>query len=294
MGDSSSAAVSPLPCFASVIIPAKNAEQTLGEQLEALVAQVAEFPWEILVVDNGSTDRTPQIVETYRASFPALRLIRCERPGANAARNEGVMNASAERLLFCDADDCVAPGWVAALAAGLESYELVGGHIDNDSFDRGYMPGHPDYLPVIGRFLPRAIAANLGVRRSAWAEVGGFSETYQYGSTDTEFCWRVQLAGFRLGYVPEASVAYRARMSLKGAARKAYLTGKARPLLYRDFRRFGMPRSSVAAALVNWVRLIALLPGAIVSPRLRWNFVRSAAAAAGRVVGSFQHRVVYL
>lgn len=279
---------------ASVIMPARNAADTLPDQLDALALQDADFVWELLVVDNGSTDATPEIARGYADRIPEVRLLTCERRGANAARNTGAEAARSDRLLFCDADDVVDPGWVRAMTAALTTYDAVGGRLDNDTFPSGFMPRYPEGVPVSAGFLPRAITANFGVRRAVWSEIGGFSEDYQYGSTDTEFCWRLQLAGHGLHYAPDAVVAYRHRNTLRSAARKAYLTGKAQVRLYRDFRDAGMKRSSLPRTVYRWARLVVTAPGALFSEQFRWDWVRAVAGASGRVVGSAHFRLRYL
>ncbi|NYF99013.1 glycosyltransferase [Janibacter cremeus] len=277
-----------------MIIPVRNAAKTLPDQLAALALQDADIKWELLVVDDGSSDESPDIIREHADRFPRVRSFSCERAGANAARNTGAEQARSDHLLFCDADDVVDVSWVRALSAALDEHHAVGGRLDNDTFPHGYMPRHPDALPIAGGFLPRAIAANFGVRRSVWKEVGGFCEDYAYGSTDTEFCWRVQLAGYELQYVRDAVVAYRHRTTLRSAARKSYRTGQAQVQLYRDFRESGMPRSSWPRTVGRWGRLSLRMPLAIVSESYRWTWVREAAHAWGRVVGSVRLGLRYL
>lgn len=214
-------------------MPALNAAGTIGEQLAVLAAQETNLPWELVVVDNGSSDETIAIAESFRDRLPGLVVATCGRPGANAARNLGARSGSGELLLYCDADDRVAPGWVDAMARALRQMDVVGGALDNEAFGTGNMEPHPAGVPVTAGFLPRAITANLGVRRAAWSAVGGFAEDYEYGCTDTEFCWRLQLAGYRIGYAEQAVVAYRHRSSLRAAAVKAYRTGRSRGRLFR-------------------------------------------------------------
>lgn len=282
------------PVSASVIVPARDAADTLPDQLAALAAQDAGPGWELLLVDNGSTDDTLAVVRGYADTLPGLRLLSCTRPGANAARNEGVRAARSDLLLFCDADDVVDRGWVRTMTAALEDHAAVGGRLDNDTFPAGHMPRYPDGLPVSAGFLPRAITANFGIRREVWDAVGGFSEAYEYGSTDTEFCWRLQLSGYELHYARDAVVAYRHRSTLRSAARKAYLTGRAQVRLFRDFQDVGMPRSTWPGTLYRWGRLVATSPLVLVSDRFRWTWVREASGAVGRVVGSLQLRQRYL
>lgn len=279
---------------ASVIIPVRDAASTLPDQLAALSQQDADIAWELVVVDNGSSDETPDIVREYADRFPRVHSLTCARAGANAARNVGATQARGDHLLFCDADDIVDVSWVRTLSAALTEHHAAGGRLDSDTFPSGHMPRHPDWLPVSAGFLPRAITANFGVRRSVWKEVGGFSEDYRYGSTDTEFCWRVQLAGYELQYAPDAVVAYRHRATLRSAARKSYLTGQAHVRLYRDFRQSGMPRSSWPRTIGRWGKIVLGTPRAIVSEPHRWTWVREAAQAWGRVVGSLRLGLRYL
>ncbi|MFC7404882.1 glycosyltransferase family 2 protein [Georgenia alba] len=280
----------------SVIIPALNAAETLPTQLDALAAQDVRGPWEVLVVDNGSTDATAEICEAYASRLP-LRLLHCRLRGTSPARNTGAAQAQGELLLFCDADDEVAADWVEAMRTALESYDAVGGAVENDRLTEPgmpYVPRHPDHLPVVAGFLPRAITANLGVRHEVFDAVGGFAADYDYGGPDTEFCWRLQLAGYRLGYAPNAVVHYRHRHTFRSMAVKAYRTGRSRGRLFRDFGPSGMPRPRLAGVALRWARLVLTLPLLPFSAHRRWRWAEQASGAAGRVVGSARFRVLYL
>lgn len=87
-----------------VIIPTRNRAELLHDSLEALTRQV-RAPDEVIVVDNGSTDSTKQVIEQYSARLP-IRYLYEPTPGAGQARNLGIRNAASEVLAFTD-DDCI-------------------------------------------------------------------------------------------------------------------------------------------------------------------------------------------
>lgn len=282
----------------TVVMPARDSASTIAGQLDALAAQDYSGRWEVIVVDNGSTDGTGQMAQGWREAVGELTVVRCDKPGANAARNAGIARARGRYILFCDADDRVSPQWVQAMASALETHPLVAGAIDEVSLNppdvlRGAPRRRTDGLETSGGFLPRGITANLGVRADAARSVGGFNEAYRFGATDTEFCWRLQLAGYPLSFEPRAIVAWRRSGDHRVVTRKAFKTGRAHARLFREFRSAGMPRTRVLGAVAVWVRLVISAPMRLTgSGRREW--LRAAAAAAGRLVGSLEHRVVYL
>ena len=91
----------------SVIVPAYNCETYIAECLQSVLSQMPEN-CELIVVDDGSTDATPQILETYGRSYPNVRIFIREHKGASGARNAGLFNAKGEYVTFLDCDDCLA------------------------------------------------------------------------------------------------------------------------------------------------------------------------------------------
>lgn len=114
--------------LASVVVSARNAEATLGRALRCLVAQDVSFRYEVVLVDNGSSDHTAAIAE---AAGPSVRLVRLEGGGATpvASRNLGVEASRGRLLAFTDADCFVTAGWLAAGVAALETADLVQGRV---------------------------------------------------------------------------------------------------------------------------------------------------------------------
>ncbi|MBE9098534.1 glycosyltransferase [Vacuolonema iberomarrocanum] len=229
----------------SVIIACLNAEDTIGIQLSALQHQVWNKSWEILIVDNGCTDRTLEIVESYQTQLPNLRVVDAsDKKGAGHARNIGVREAKGELILFCDSDDKVHDGWVAKMGDALESFDFIAGALNLQDLNAGWRipKNHPlgsrtapqQQLPRYrhARELKYAPTANLGVRKSIHSTIGGFDEDLIYNQ-DLEYCLRTQLAGYPLHFVPDAIVEYRLKHSLRKTFIQFYRWGRYGILVYR-------------------------------------------------------------
>ena len=102
----------------SVITPVFNAERYIGAAIESVLGQSAS-DWELLVIDDGSTDGTPDVVREY-AGDPRLRVVRREHRGLSAARNEGVSKATGRLLAFLDADDLWRPEYLERMVSMLD------------------------------------------------------------------------------------------------------------------------------------------------------------------------------
>lgn len=294
------------PILVSVVIPARNAAATLDEQLDALSRQRFPGRWEVAVVDDGSEDDTAAIVRAWADRDRRFRLIQLPprrageqvRRGPNGARNAGVQSSRAEFVAFCDADDVVAPDWLDALVAALSVHDAVGGRVAYTQLNqplvrRRYYPVQDERLPDLGGFLPYAVTANFAVRRQVFDAVGGFDESYPVACEDIDMCWRLQLAGHRLGFAPDAVVQYRYRTTFAGMVGQAVRYGRAQPQLFKTYRERGMEPATGKATRDLWVGL--LRAGRLVLRRRyssrRW--AREVAYNLGKVVGSVEQRVWY-
>ncbi|WP_432000203.1 glycosyltransferase [Streptomyces sioyaensis] len=293
--------VRPLP-LVSVVLPARNAAATLGRQLEALAGQDYTGPWEVIVVDDGSQDGTGEVAAAYRPRLPRLHVVRTRGPGGggvNRARNTGCRHSAGDVLVFCDADDVVAPGWLAAMEEALRRSPAVGGALErvslNDSVALAARPPKPTAcLADTFGFLPYPLGANCGARREVWALLGGFDEQYLYGSDDVEFFWRAQLAGRELAFVPDAVVHYQLRSTVRQMVRQAFRYGRSHPMLFRTFAAHGMPRSSLPGLAREWGWLLCHGLHLVGRTDRRAAWLSRAALRSGRLVGSVRHRVLYL
>jgi glycosyltransferase involved in cell wall biosynthesis len=248
----------------SVILPCRNGGAFFEEQLEALAAQRWHEPWELIVVDNGSTDETRKTVERFSDRIPDVRVVDAsDRTGSALARNRGVEAARADAIAFCDADDRVGEGWVAAIGTALQQHDVVVCRQDHEALNPPWVLATRDRIfqdDVARTWYPPHLAhgstCGLGVRRSLHERIGGFDESLRFGS-DTDYCFRLQLHGARLEFVPDAVVHYRFRASLAAIFRQASAYAEATALLQS---RYAVPARHVPLwrwPLKHWRPVIA-------------------------------------
>lgn len=282
----------------SVVIPVRNEQRHLSAQLDALLDQPWDGGWEIVVVDNGSTDGTAQVVHRYRDQMPPVRLIDASERAAKAyAMHVGVHAASGAAIAFCDADDVVGDGWVAAVAAGLREHQVVTGPHELDRLNPRWLADSrgrtADEAPV-GSFsglFPCIRGANWGIRRDTWDRLGGVREGFHL--EDIEFSLRCWLAGVQVAGVPEASVHYRYRASARALWRQGWGYGANRPQIARLLRDAGGPLPRPFAGWRSWLLLVAILPRLVTtSGRARWMWV--AGNRFGQLAGSIRYRTLML
>lgn len=229
----------------SVILPCLNCESVISTQLSALEQQRCDQPWEIIIADNGSTDKTLDIVHKYQSRMPHLRVVDSSaRPGAGAARNLAVPLAKGDYIVFCDADDEVCPGWLQALANALNNHYLVAGTLDLLKLNEAWripdhhhfgtrVSPHTETLPYRhAPHLRHAPAANLAIHKDLHSKIKGFDESIVFNQ-DMDYCLRLQQLGYPLTFVPEAVINYRLRHSMAETYRQMYRWGKYSVLVYR-------------------------------------------------------------
>jgi glycosyltransferase involved in cell wall biosynthesis len=220
----------------SVAVPTRGRAAYLEVTLDSLRRQRSETDHEILVVDDGATDATPDVAERF-----GVRLIRHgERRSLNAARNRGLREARGDLIAFVDDDVLVPPGWVDAVVEGAARHpeaEAFGGPI-RARFE-GHAPrgcGRED-PPITTLDLgdadveaPMVWGANFAVRRSAVERIGEFDESLDRGHGDEEeWLLRLREAGGRIVYLAEAGLDHRRSpgdSNLGSLARAAYHRGR--------------------------------------------------------------------
>jgi len=223
---------------ATVVIPVLNGEESLGDVLTGLASQAAiDGGFEVIVVDNGSTDRTVNIAEEHGATL----LVELKR-GPGAARDLGQRTASGEILCFLDADTFPTRRWVREMVAAFDdpSVVLAGGKTVSfppESGAQRYMAssGRIDSQEYINRPLfPFTPSRNMAVRRSVALEIGWTSECIT--GEDVDFCHRV-LARYPgpIAYRERAVLMHRNRATDEGLRRQAWSYGEGTAHLYQRY-----------------------------------------------------------
>jgi glucosyl-dolichyl phosphate glucuronosyltransferase len=216
---------------ATVIVCSYNRCQSLATTLESIAASTFSVPmeWEVLVIDNNSSDQTREVAEDFCRRFPDhFRYLFEPQQGKSNALNTGIREARGEILAFTDDDVTVEPTWLENLTASLhdDAWAGAGGRIYPA---RDVSPPHwlalkgpysmAGLLALLDRgedacqLIEAPYGANMAFRKSMFEKYGGFRTDLgpppKLRGEDTEFCQRLMKAGERLRYEPSA-IAYHA------------------------------------------------------------------------------------
>ena len=283
----------------SVVIPCFNSEDTLGEQLDALAAQQWTAEWEVIVADNGSTDGTVAIAESYRGVLPGLKIVDASgRRGAAYARNQGSQHARGRSLVFCDADDVVAPGWLRAIGTALERHDFVASHHEwsgagDNASPAGRQPVQRSELQHLWYppYLDHAGGCGLGVRAEIFQSHGGFDEDLPV-LQDTDLCLRLELAGTDLHFVPAAVIYIRYREDGGTSFRQARRWAEYNVRLCKRYRSAHEPIPGGWPAWFRESRRLALTLGRyLLHPKARAGLTWQYGWHVGLLQGAVRYRI---
>jgi len=225
----------------SVIVPAYNASATIGQELEALSQQNCFQPFEVIVVDDGSSDNTAEIVR----SFASVKYVRQDNAGPASARNHGARLARGEFLAFTDSDCIPHKDWISQLMAGF-SHPQVGvvagsyGIANPESWlARGihteilWRHSHlmPDFSNSFGSY-------NFCVKKNVFEAVGGFNSWYRFASgEDNDISYKIRGAGWRIYFQRKALVDHYHPSLVVKYLKEQFRHGFWRVKMYRDHPR---------------------------------------------------------
>jgi len=298
----------PAPRF-SVVVPAFNAASTLAETLDAILAQTFT-DWECIVVDDGSTDQTPHLAETYADKDLRIRVIRQANQGTAGAYNTGVSTANGELVVICSADDVLLPEHLSTMSSfvaqepGHDIYTSNGYFWwPGDSPEVFYPSGEGDWadsptladticsleLADVIRLCFYSVGATY--RRGLYAAVGGYRHGV-YGE-DYDFWLRAMASGARHRYLPRPLSLHRVSRTQKSASLEVVYRSDIRLLtdLQHDFELSEADQRAIAESIQQRERKIALL-------HRPWRLDRDllvpgAKAIAIRIMGRRRSRRIY-
>jgi glycosyltransferase involved in cell wall biosynthesis len=210
----------------SVVIPTYNRGDMLGNAICSLLHQETggEFFYEVIVVDNASTDNTRAIVENAAAEAPIpVRYVYSDIPGDAPTRNRGIAASRGNWLAFFDDDQLAAPDWLLQLhqTAKETGAPVIGGavqlHLPQKVLDRlgPYVRRtsfrETQYPAKVQRFTGKLLpgCANVLVAREVFETIGTFDEKMAWGGSDSDFFMRANMAGIPEFYSPGAVIRHR-------------------------------------------------------------------------------------
>ena len=235
----------------SVVVCAYNAERTMEPCLASL--EKLNYPnYEVIVVNDGSRDRTLAISE----GFPYCRIISQENKGLSVARNVGAEAATGEIVAYTDSDCVADPDWLNYLVGTMEAKGLAACGGPNFSPTETSLvpeavavsPGAPCHVLLDDEIAEHIAGCNMAFRRDVLLKIGGFDPIYHAAGDDVDFCWRLQDAGYAIGYSPAGFVWHFRRNTVKAYIGQQKGYGKAEALLYgkhaQRFNVFGQAKWS--------------------------------------------------
>jgi len=228
--------MTPAPVQISVVIPLFNDAGTVGATLDALARQETVSSFEVIVVDDGSTDGGARLAEGR------ARVLRQANAGPSAARNHGARESCGGIVLFLDADCVPPPNWVAELSLPLEAGQahatmgtirmandgVVPRLVQSEVEDRYRgMAAATDGIDFIA-------APSCGFRRDVFLEIGGFDERLR-SAEDVDIAYRFTGAGHRIVFVGSAPVAHQHQTTWRAFVATKFSRAKGRFTVFRRF-----------------------------------------------------------
>jgi GT2 family glycosyltransferase len=234
----------------SVVVCSYNGSRTIRDTLDHVHA--LDYPkFEVIVVSDGSTDRTASIAHGY----PGVRVIETANQGLSAARNEGMRLAAGEIIAYIDDDAFPDQHWLHYLAHAFRNsaHAAIGGPNLPPPGDGpiaecvAKAPGGPIHVLAGDDLAEHIPGCNFAIRKSALEAIGGWDPIYRAAGDDIDVCWRLQERGLTIGFHPGALVWHHRRNSFRAYWRQQRGYGRAEALLEQKW-----PEKYNAVGHLNW------------------------------------------
>ncbi|MBW9152826.1 glycosyltransferase family 2 protein [Clostridium estertheticum] len=196
----------------SIIIPCKNELNNLKKTVESIMNSKNKLSYEIIIVDDGSTDRSCDFININKESYKDIKLISVLNFGAAGSRNFGAKTASGKYLFFCDAHVSVPDYWLDNLIKTLEdnNAHIIAPVIKDMVKEnyKGYGQTWDNNLNVMwllnkietnGSEIPIACGCAFGIKKEVFEAIGGFDKYFEvWGKEDEELCFKSWLFGYKI------------------------------------------------------------------------------------------------
>jgi cellulose synthase/poly-beta-1,6-N-acetylglucosamine synthase-like glycosyltransferase len=247
----------------SVVVPAYNSEKTIADTIRALLKQ--NFPkknYEIIIVDDGSTDGTVEVA----SKFP-VRVLRLKHKGPANARNEGAKKARGEIILFTDADCIPDKNWIREITKPFADKNIVGVGGTYKTYNKdsaiarfaGYEIDERHEKMKKQREIDFLGTFSCAYRKNIFSKFGGFDTKFKTASgEDPELSFKISKAGYKMIFQPTAFVYHRHPNTPWKFLRKKFWNGYWRVLLYKKHREKIFRHSYTPKILYIQIPLAAL------------------------------------
>jgi len=233
----------------SVVVCSFNGSRTIRQCLQGL--EEVRYPnFEVIVIDDGSTDGTGKIAREYD-----VRVIHTPNRGLSSARNTGLATATGEIIAYLDDDACPDPDWLSYLVDTFQKMNCAGVGGPNIPFlDDGNVAacigltlGRPTHVLLSDREAEHIPGCNMAFRRDRLQAIGGFDTQFRVAGDDVDVCWRLQNSGGKLGFSPAAMVWHHCRKTVRAFWKQQVGYGKAEAMLERKW-----PEKYDSARRIAW------------------------------------------
>jgi len=209
----------------SVVLTTKNEEKYIGELLESLMDQ--EVPYEVLVVDSDSTDKTQDIIKNYSKKNKNIKLLVC--PGNRAeSMNYGIKKSTGDAVAFIGGDDIADKNWIKEIRDALNNSDIVAGELISKKRDRfGNVSNVKFFHNGVNISFP---GTNTTYKKQILDKLGGFDPWF-FSAEDLELNLRAVDIGYKIVYNDKPKVYYRPRNNPYDFIRQSFWYGVGRKLL---------------------------------------------------------------